>query len=150
MKSTRLFLGLFLIAFVFSLSVLPVFADATNSIIGTNAVTGAKANEVATAVSGKALLMSIMPLMIPLIIAACKWAEGIFMPRIPVWVLPILAPALGALIDWIASLATGNAANPIIAGLLGLAGTGVREVYDQAKTRIQNGPAPQFPNPPAE
>ena len=78
------------------------------------------------------LLLSLIPLLVPIVVAVLKK----LLPFVPGWALPILAPALGALIDWIGALATGHAANPIVAALLGSAGVGVREIYDQVKQKI--------------
>ena len=78
------------------------------------------------------LLLLIIPILVPLLIAVGKWA----IPSIPSWALPIVAPALGALADWLLALAAGTAVNPLVGALLGSAGVGVRELVDQTKSRL--------------
>ncbi len=82
---------------------------------------------------GMGLLITILPLLVPIIIAGFKVA----LPKLPGWTLPIIAPALGALIDYIGSLTplgTG-AAHPLLAAALGSAGVGLREMVTQIKDR---------------
>lgn len=65
----------------------------------------------------------------PIVIAAAKRLVG----HIPsVW-LPIAAPILGVLLDWLNGWATGASLPWWQAALAGLAGVGLREVIDQAK-----------------
>lgn len=85
------------------------------------------------------LLLTIIPLLVPIVVAIGKS----LLPKVPTWVLPILAPALGALIDYLGSLATGAAASPVIAAALGSAGVGLREIVDQIKQRLVDGPKPE-------
>lgn len=85
--------------------------------------------------SSATLLLSLIPVLVPLIIAIGKWA----LPKVPVWILPILAPALGALIDWLTTLATGSTASPALGAVLGSAGVGLRELLDQVKGRLKEG-----------
>lgn len=85
------------------------------------------------------LLLTIIPLLVPIVVAIGKSA----LPKVPTWLLPILAPALGALIDYLGSLATGGSANPIAAAILGSAGVGLREIVDQVKQRVVDGPRPE-------
>lgn len=89
----------------------------------------------------RALILTLIPLVVPILVAIGKSA----LPKVPTWLLPILAPALGALIDYLGSLATGAGASPILALTLGSAGVGLREIMDQAKQRIVNGPKPTTP-----
>lgn len=88
-----------------------------------------------------ALLLTIIPLLVPILVAVGKS----ILPKVPTWLLPILAPALGALIDYIGSLATHGGASPLAAALAGSAGVGIRELTDQIKQRIQGGPKPTTP-----
>lgn len=81
------------------------------------------------------LLLALIPVIVPLLVALGKWG----LPKVPLWILPILAPALGALVDYLSTLATGAAANPILGAALGSAGVGVREIFDQAKGRLKEG-----------
>lgn len=80
---------------------------------------------------GLDLILKLIPLIVPLLIASLKF----IIPKIPGWALPIAAPALGALVDYIAALATDNAASPVLAALLGSAGVGIRELLDQIKQK---------------
>ncbi len=67
----------------------------------------------------------------------------VVLPKLPGWTLPIIAPALGALIDYIGSLTplgTG-AAHPLLAAALGSAGVGLREMVTQVRDRAALPPA---------
>jgi len=83
----------------------------------------------------QSLFLLIIPVLVPLLIAFGKWA----IPVVPAWALPIIAPALGALTDWLISLAAGTSASPAIGALLGSAGVGFREIKDQVQYRIKEG-----------
>ena len=67
------------------------------------------------------------PVIVPLVIALVKKVK----PNIPSVVIPIIAPILGAVIGIIASVATNNQGNIILAAVLGMAGVGLREIKDQ-------------------
>jgi hypothetical protein len=84
------------------------------------------------------LILTLIPVLVPLIVALAKWG----VPKLPTWILPILAPALGAALDYLSTLATGSAANPAVGALLGSAGVGLREVVDQVKGRLKDGGPP--------
>lgn len=86
------------------------------------------------------LLLALIPVLVPLIIAIGKWA----LPKVPAWILPILAPALGALVDFLTTWATGATSSPALGAILGSAGVGVRELLDQVKGRLKDG-APAVP-----
>lgn len=77
----------------------------------------------------------VTPIIVPLIIAGVKY----IIPKIPTWLLPILAPILGAVLTIITNYAAQSSGNLVIAAILGLAGVGVREIVDQLK------PAPVTP-----
>jgi hypothetical protein len=83
------------------------------------------------------LFLLLIPIVTPLLIALGKYV----VPLAPRWILPIVAPALGALLDYLGTLATGQAANPLLGLLLGSAGVGFREVVDQITTRAKEGPS---------
>ena len=85
---------------------------------------------------GSKLLLLVIPLVVPIVVAVGKF----LIPKIPAWILPILAPAIGALIDFLGSLVTGHEANPITAAVLGSAGVGLRELYDQIKGKVIDKP----------
>lgn len=84
------------------------------------------------------LLLVIIPLLVPALIAALKFVTDI----VPSWVLPILAPALGALADFLSSLMTGDAANPVMGAVLGGTGVAVREIVDQLKQKLTKNATP--------
>ncbi len=95
---------------------------------------------------GMGLLITILPLLVPIIIAGFK----VVLPKLPGWTLPIVAPALGALIDYIGSLTplgTG-AAHPLLAAALGSAGVGLREMVTQVKDLAALPPVNPTPEPP--
>lgn len=75
------------------------------------------------------LLLSLIPVLVPLFIAALKLA----VPKVPKPLLPILAPILGGLADAGIAYAAGSAANPMLGAALGAAGVGVREIVDQVR-----------------
>jgi hypothetical protein len=52
-------------------------------------------------------------------------------PGIPKWAIPILAGALGPAIDQLLAFTTAYQGNATMAALLGVAGVGIREIYDQ-------------------
>lgn len=82
-----------------------------------------------SAVPAASWQQALIPILTPLIVAGVK----LIVPRIPrVW-LPILAPVLGAALDYVAHLATGSSLNPLAGLALGAAGVGLREVVDQVK-----------------
>ena len=58
-------------------------------------------------------------------------------PKIPGWLLPILAPLLGAGLDILNYYATGNHVGLVAGAVLGSAGVGLREAVDQAKKRLK-------------
>lgn len=82
------------------------------------------------------LALALIPVLVPLLVALGKWA----LPKVPLWLLPILAPALGALVDYLSTLATGAVASPLLGAALGSAGVGVREIYDQASRKLKGNP----------
>lgn len=87
---------------------------------------------------GTSLLLILIPLVVPLVVAVVKFV----LPKLPVWTLPILAPALGALVDYLTTLATGTAASPVLAAVFGSAGVGLREIIDQVKQASRRPPQP--------
>lgn len=109
-------------------ALLAVFAgDAATVTVGVTAPAAAGASS--------SFVLALIPVLVPLLVALGKWA----LPKVPLWILPILAPALGALVDYLSTLATGAAANPILGAALGAAGVGVREIFDQTKGRLKEG-----------
>lgn len=88
--------------------------------------------------SGMGLLLTLIPLAVPLLVAAAKAGIG----KLPTWTLPVLATGLGAGLNAILSL-SGQAHTTVLGGaLLGAAGVGIREVYDQIKGTVQTQAPP--------
>ena len=69
----------------------------------------------------------LIPVIVPLVIAGLQLG----ITRLPGWLLPILAPILGGVIDAGLAWATGQTANPLFGAILGSAGVGLRELKDQ-------------------
>lgn len=80
-------------------------------------------------------------LAVPPTIAALKG----LVPSIPKHWLPVIAPVLASLADGAAQLCGASTLGPVAAALLGSAGVGLREVYDQAKKRMESRRAPSVP-----
>lgn len=96
----------------------------------------AQTNVVAPSVPGikgeaTSLLLGIIPLIVPIIVALVKSA----MKFLPTWTLPVMAAGLGELINYISGLTGGPSTTVLNGVILGAAGTGVREIYDQIKNR---------------
>jgi len=81
------------------------------------------------------VLSGLIPVLVPLFIAALKQASS----RIPGYVLPILAPVLGAGLDILNYYVTGHSLGTVWGAALGSAGVGLREAVDQLKQRVKNG-----------
>lgn len=76
----------------------------------------------------KQIGLPLIAIVVPLIVALFRK----IMPKIPSWLLPVIALALGPLADFIVAKLTGvSAGTGIMAALAGLAGVGVREVFNQ-------------------
>lgn len=78
------------------------------------------------------LLLTLIPLVVPLVVATAKTLIG----KLPTWSLPILATGLGALLNWVLGLAHQPNTTLLNGALLGAAGVGVRELYDQIKGTV--------------
>lgn len=86
----------------------------------------------ASGINPSSIVTWLTPVLVPLIIAGVKK----FSPSIPSYLLPIIAPVLGMLIDLVNSFSSAHQSNLLIAALLGLAGVGVREVKDQLAPQV--------------
>ncbi len=115
------------VAFVL-LSVLSVIAQTNTNSIPAPSVPGVKGE-------GTSLLLAIIPLLVPIIVAAAKTG----LKWLPVWFLPILAAGLGELLNFLSGLAGGPSTTVINGVIFGAAGTGAREVLDQIKQKIASG-----------
>lgn len=60
------------------------------------------------------------------------------------WLVPLIAPALGAALDYVSSLVTQTQVGSTKAAMLGLAGVGLREALDQMRQRATK---PMIPPP---
>ena|SRR5688572_7238990 len=75
------------------------------------------------------LWQSLIPLVVPLIIFGLRN----MIPKLPSKWTPILAPLIGALIDVLLNFADLGDGKGMVGAVLGTAGIGVREVYNQAR-----------------
>lgn len=85
-----------------------------------------------TTATPSGLPLALIPVIVPLLVSVGKW----LVPKLPSWSLPIIAPALGAVIDLINAKSTGGTWSPLTSGALGMAGVGLREIVDQVKQKI--------------
>ena len=88
-------------------------------------------------------LVLIIPLVVPLLIAGLKK----FLPDVPSWALPILAPALGAVADLALQTSGVETGGMIKGALLGSAGVGLRELQNQVMQARNAIPAPPVAPP---
>ncbi len=77
----------------------------------------------------------LIPILVPALIALVKK----FLPSVPSWALPIMAPVLGLIIGVIDNLAAGHSTNVWVAAGLGLLGVAVREVKEAIKPAANGG-----------
>ena len=85
-------------------------------------------------ISVSTILLVVIPLLTPIVIRLA----ALVIPKLPSWLLPILAPAIGALIDFLSSLAGGPTVGPVLGAALGAAGTGLREIQDQVRRKASD------------
>lgn len=116
---------------------------ATNSTVAGEMTADGSNPVVAAPDSRDAWLVVLIPAVVPLLVAAAKK----LIVKLPTWVMPILAAALGEAINWVSGLLGGPSVGAVAGVLLGAAGVGVREVLDQVKTRITEGPVTKPPTP---
>lgn len=76
---------------------------------------------------GTSLLLAIIPLVVPLLVAAAKTGINL----LPKWSLPILAASFGELLNYLSGFFGGPSTTVINGVILGAAGTGLREILDQ-------------------
>ena len=79
--------------------------------------------------------MDVSTLVYPVIIAAVPLSiAGLkALTNPPTWLLPVLAPVLGATADLISAYVANTAPNPVLGAALGGLGVWLREVVDQLK-----------------
>lgn len=85
-----------------------------------------------------AIATTLIPILVPILLAALKAA----LPNMPKWLIPILAPVVGAASATAAAHGLDDASvstiDPAVFGaILGSAGVGVREIVDQCKQRLK-------------
>lgn len=73
------------------------------------------------------LLLGLIPLFVPILVELAK--RGISV--LPSWSLPIIAAALGQLINYVSGILGGPSTTALNGVILGAAGTGLREILDQ-------------------
>lgn len=61
----------------------------------------------------------------PIIVAVLKWIVTNFKAKLPSWLVPLIAMALGALAAYLGGL---TVANPMLAAVIGMAVIGLREI----------------------
>lgn len=78
------------------------------------------------------ILVALIPLLVPVVLAGVKGVTS----RFPKWLLPVLAPVIGGLLD--AGLAALGmvSVGPVWGAVLGAAGVAVREIVDQIKKAL--------------
>ena len=81
------------------------------------------------------LITYLTPMLVPLVLAAAKKGIG----ALPSWLIPILAPILGAVLDVVNAQLTGFSGGGMLGAILGAAGVGLREIIDQLKKALAGG-----------
>lgn len=84
-------------------------------------------------VAANNLLLALIPLLVPIIVAVLKNVIS----TLPTWTIPIIASALGELLNVVSGLAGGPTTSALNGLLLGSAGVGVRELLDQVKSKVK-------------
>lgn len=74
-------------------------------------------------------------LLIPIIVPALVSGLKRLLSELPTWTLPIAAGVMGVILQGIEAALTSGDIHPGVGVLLGLAGVGIREVYDQQRQR---------------
>jgi MFS superfamily sulfate permease-like transporter len=73
------------------------------------------------------ITLLIISVVVPIVIAVAK----MFVPKLPGWSLPLIAPILGALADYLITGTSGQ--GTIMGALAGSAGVGLREIASQVQ-----------------
>lgn len=81
------------------------------------------------------ILTWITPVVVPLVLTGVKRV----LPKLPSFMIPILAPVLGVAIDFVNTFALGHSSNLALAAVAGLAGVGLREVKENLKPSTNGG-----------
>ncbi len=123
---------LFVMCLTCALGALVMFGFGDDAAAGAAATAGA-APIVATP-SAAAPVNSTFLLLVPIIVPVVLGLLKIFLPKFPGWLLPILAPLLGAAADFAMSQSFGQ--GTLLGAILGSAGVGLRELADQAQKNL--------------
>lgn len=124
-------LSWFFVALMGLLFVTVSFAQAPETAAPAASVAGITADQI---------VQWLTPLLVPLILAGVKQVG----PKLPTWVIPLAAPVLGVVLDFLNSLLTSHASNFWYGAALGLLGVAVREVKE-AIVPAKNGGWPVVP-----
>jgi hypothetical protein len=81
------------------------------------------------------LLQFLLPILVPLVLSQAKKLLGDKYN----YLIPISAPVLAAVADWVQSLASGSSLGPTQAALLGAVGVCLREIIDQIRQSLPAG-----------
>jgi hypothetical protein len=144
MNTKHRILSVFLLIFTLALA-FTAFGQSNDlsdlsTLAGTNSPPGTNAVVLPTTPNAVDLASSLVMLLISVVAPMLVRLGVQFVPKAPVWILPILAPVLVAVANWISAIAGGPSINPLLALLLGSAGVGLREVQDQVRRRMADGP----------
>ncbi len=84
-------------------------------------------------------ILALIPLLTPIVV----WGFKAVIPRIPKWMLPVLAPCVGALAEIAMHYAGASAEATVLRGaILGASGLWLREAMDQIRKRLAEGKRP--------
>ncbi len=84
-----------------------------------------------TGVDSGSIVKSLEPFLIAVVVPGLVQVAKAAWYAMPKWLMPILAGALGPVLDQLVALTAGTPSSPLLAVLMGLAGVGVREVANQ-------------------
>lgn len=120
-----------------TMKILMAMAFAVAAVILTQRAMGADINVPVKpgALTPELFIQWLTPVIVPLVLAGFKQLA----PRVPGWAIPLLAPVLGVVIDYVNHFATGHQTNFLVAVALGLTGVGLRELKDQIKPAPNGG-----------
>lgn len=76
----------------------------------------------------------LLQLLTPLLSLGVTWVVKMVIPKIPGFLTPVVASAIGAGATVAAAAATGTALNPLVGAALGLAATGLHQIGSQLST----------------
>jgi len=80
-----------------------------------------------------ALAIGLINTAVVVVVPIVTYGVRLILPRIPRFLVPLVAIGLGPVIAWVAALAAGGNVNAITGCLLGAAGVVLREIYSTVK-----------------